>query len=153
MNFVETTHRDTAPKVEALPEQIPVVSVTYQVDPSQDPFARSNVFGTPEAQVIAEPEPDPLEPDADRTPEFLEQFPLDALQMFGTRSCRIRHSSARLMEKSTVSWWDSIWVRITARLSPSTHQRVCSRSRNAIGGSLADGSFVQVKCGPADNRP
>ncbi|HAU41694.1 MAG TPA: hypothetical protein DCW50_06565, partial [Gammaproteobacteria bacterium] len=78
MNFVETTHRDTAPKVEPLPEQIPVVSVTYQADPSQDPFARSNVFGTPEAQVIAEPEPDPLEPDADRTPEFLEQFPLDA---------------------------------------------------------------------------
>ena len=84
MNFVETTHRDTAPKVEPLPEQIPVVSVTYQADPSQDPFARSNVFGTPEAQVIAEPEPDPLEPDADRTPEFLEQFPLDALQMLGT---------------------------------------------------------------------
>ena len=28
MTFVETTHRDTAPKVEPLPEQIPVVSVT-----------------------------------------------------------------------------------------------------------------------------
>ena len=47
MHFVEITHRDTAPKVELLPEQIPVVSVTYQVDRSQDPFARSNVFGTP----------------------------------------------------------------------------------------------------------
>tara|TARA_B100000676_G_scaffold237752_1_gene237941 strand:- start:5674 stop:6240 length:567 start_codon:yes stop_codon:yes gene_type:complete len=82
--FVETTHRDTVPKVEPLPEQMPVVSVTYQADPSQDPFARSNVFGTPEAQVIAEPEPDPLEPDADRAPELLEQFPLDALQMLGT---------------------------------------------------------------------
>lgn len=84
MHFVETTHRDTVPKVESLPEQMPVVAVTYQADPSQDPFARSNVFGTPEAQVIAEPESDPLEPDADRTPEFLEQFPLDALQMLGT---------------------------------------------------------------------
>jgi len=84
MHFVETTHRDTVPKVAPLPEQMPVVSVTYQADPGQDPFARSNVFGTPEAQVIAEPEPDPLEPDADRVPEFLEQFPLDALQMLGT---------------------------------------------------------------------
>ena len=84
MHFAETTHRDTVPKVESLPEQMPVVSVIYQADPSQDPFARSNVFGTPEVQVIAEPEPDPLEPDADRTPEFLEQFPLDALQMLGT---------------------------------------------------------------------
>ncbi len=84
MRFVETTHRDTVPKVEPLPEQVPVVSVTYQADPSQDPFARSNVFGTPDAQVIAEPDLDPLEPDADRSPEFLEQFPLDALQMLGT---------------------------------------------------------------------
>jgi len=84
IEFVETTHRDTVPKVEPLPEQMPVVSVTYQADPSQDPFARSNVFGTPQAQVIAEPEPDPLEPDADRAPELLEQFPLDALQMLGT---------------------------------------------------------------------
>ena len=84
MQFVEATHRDTVPKVEPLPEQVPVASVTYQADPSQDPFARSNVFGTPEAQVIAEPEPDPLEPDANRAPELLEQFPLDALQMLGT---------------------------------------------------------------------
>ncbi len=32
MHFVETTHRDTAPKVAPLPEQMPVVSVTYQAD-------------------------------------------------------------------------------------------------------------------------
>jgi len=82
--FVETTHRDTVPKVDPLPEQTPVVSIVYRVDQSQDPFARSNVFGTPEVEVLPEPEPDPLEPDANRIPDPLEKFPLDALQMLGT---------------------------------------------------------------------
>ncbi|MDP6397932.1 MAG: pilus assembly protein PilP [Arenicellales bacterium] len=82
--FVETTHRDTVPKVDPLPEQTPVISIVYRADQSQDPFARSNVFGTPEAEAVPEPEPDPLEPDADRVPDPLEKFPLDALQMLGT---------------------------------------------------------------------
>tara|TARA_Y100000739_G_scaffold161655_1_gene139884 strand:- start:58 stop:363 length:306 start_codon:yes stop_codon:yes gene_type:complete len=33
---------------------------------------------------MPEPELDPLEPDANRVPDFLEKFPLDALQMLGT---------------------------------------------------------------------
>ena len=82
--FVETTHRNTVPKVDPLPEQAPVILITYRADEGQDPFARSNVFGTPEAEVMPEPELDPLEPDANRVPDFLEKFPLDALQMLGT---------------------------------------------------------------------
>jgi len=82
--FVETTHRDTVPKVDPLPEQTPVISITYRADQGQDPFAQSNVFGTPEAEAMPEPELDPLEPDANRVSDFLEKFPLDALQMLGT---------------------------------------------------------------------
>jgi type IV pilus assembly protein PilP len=70
--------------VDPLPEQAPVILITYRADEGQDPFARSNVFGTPEAEVMPEPELDPLEPDANRVPDFLEKFPLDALQMLGT---------------------------------------------------------------------
>ena len=33
---------------------------------------------------MPEPELDPLEPDANRVSDFLEKFPLDALQMLGT---------------------------------------------------------------------
>ncbi|HCK76880.1 MAG TPA: pilus assembly protein PilP [Gammaproteobacteria bacterium] len=82
--FVEMTHRDTAPKVDPLPEQVPVISIAYRADQSQDPFAPSNVFGKPQAEVASEPETDPLEPDVSRMPDFLEKFPLDALQMLGT---------------------------------------------------------------------
>ena len=82
--FVETTHRDTAPKVDPLPEQLPVTSIAYRADQSKDPFARSNVFGTPEPEAVPEPESDPLEPDANRVPDLLEKFPLDALKMLGT---------------------------------------------------------------------
>ena len=81
-NFVQTVHRDTVPRVDPLPELPPVESVVYQADGVADPFAPSNVFG--ESDVEAEPEPDPLTPDASRVAEALEKFPLDALQLVGT---------------------------------------------------------------------
>ena len=68
-NFVQTVHRDTVPRVDPLPELPPVESVLYQADGAADPFAPSNVFG--EGDVEAEPEPDPLTPDASRVAEAL----------------------------------------------------------------------------------
>ena len=81
-NFVQTVHRDTVPRVDPLPELLPVESVLYQADGAADPFAPSNVFG--KGDVEAEPEPDPLTPNASRVAEALEKFPLDALQLVGT---------------------------------------------------------------------
>ena len=81
-DFVLTVHRDTVPRVDPLPEMSPVESVLYLSDGVADPFAPSNVFG--EGDVEAEPEPDPLMPDASRVTEALEKFPLDALQLVGT---------------------------------------------------------------------
>ena len=81
--FVETVHRDTTPRVDPLPEYPPVELVVYPASGVVDPFAPSNVFGE-RGEVEAEPEPDPLEPDANRVAEPLEKYPLDALQLVGT---------------------------------------------------------------------
>jgi len=82
--YVTTLHRDAVPKVDPIPEQPPVRSVTYSVDESKDPFAPSNVFGKEELAATTELGPDPLAPDVDRAKEPLEQFPLDALKLLGT---------------------------------------------------------------------
>ena len=109
MHFAEITHRDTAPKVEPLPEQIPVVSVTYQVDRSQDPLRGAMSLGRRSSGDRRTRAGSP-EPDADRTPEFLEQFPLDALQMLGTLQLEGDTWALVSAPDGERQRWDSIWA-------------------------------------------
>ncbi len=82
--YVLTLHQDTVPQVEALPDQPSVEVVVYTADEARDPFAPSNVFGKEDDGVEPDTGPDPLEPDAGRSREPLEDFPLDALKLVGT---------------------------------------------------------------------
>lgn len=98
--YVATLHRDKVPEVDPLPEEPPVVEVTYAVDQAADPFAPRNVFGTvaiaadtrPGTSSVINPRPgpdptpevDPLTPNPNRQRDPLEEFPLDTLKLLGT---------------------------------------------------------------------
>ena len=83
---VLTLHQDTVPQVEGLPDQPSVEVVVYTADEARDPFAPGNVFGKEDDGVEPDIGPDPLAPDATRSREPLEDFPLDALKLVGTMS-------------------------------------------------------------------
>ena len=68
--------------IEPLPEVKPYQHFEYDADNKRDPFDSSVIA----AAVVKtrEPSNSQLSPDPNRTPEFLEAFPLDTLRMVGT---------------------------------------------------------------------
>ena len=43
-NYVRDTHKDTVPKVDPLPELLPIIPFEYSAADMTDPFAPENVF-------------------------------------------------------------------------------------------------------------
>ncbi|HCF74274.1 MAG: hypothetical protein CMK60_10245 [Proteobacteria bacterium] len=83
-NYVHNTHKDTIPKVESLPELLPIKAFEYTASAMTDPFAPENVFPEIVEEEVVDPGPDPLAPDPERRREALERFPLDTLRFAGT---------------------------------------------------------------------
>jgi len=83
-NYVRDTHKDTAPKIDPLPELLPITPFEYSASEMTDPFAPQNVFPEVVEEEEVDPGPDPLAPDPDRKKETLERFPLDTLRFAGT---------------------------------------------------------------------
>jgi len=83
-NFVRNTHKDTIPKIEPLPELLPIIAFEYAASAMTDPFAPENVFPEIVEEEEIDPGPDPLAPDPERRKETLEKFPLDTLRFAGT---------------------------------------------------------------------
>ncbi|MGI9303426.1 MAG: pilus assembly protein PilP [Gammaproteobacteria bacterium] len=82
--YVDEVMTRKAPKIEAPPLIEPYVAVDYTTADARDPFDPS-VIETPE-EVERTQSNSGVQPPTDRTPEFLESFPLDSLRMVGTLS-------------------------------------------------------------------
>ncbi len=75
-----------APGIKPLPEIRPYRQFTYIAENRRNPFDAS-IFESKLAAEAAKQTSDPtIRPNANRTPEFLESFPLDSLKMVGTLS-------------------------------------------------------------------
>jgi type IV pilus assembly protein PilP len=69
------------PGIEPLPEIKPYEMFEYQAEHLRNPFDPSAIAGQPTGEQVASSD---VSPDPNRTPEFLEGFPLDTLRMVGT---------------------------------------------------------------------
>ncbi len=80
--FTRDAFKDTRPEVEPLPQLEPYESYVYAGEAFVDPFLSLNLRKND--PVVSDGAGDVFEPQRRREP--LEQFPLDALRMFGTMS-------------------------------------------------------------------
>jgi type IV pilus assembly protein PilP len=71
------------PGIEPLPEIKPYEKFEYQAEDLRNPFDPSVIAQQP-AAVGNQVSESGISPDPNRTPEFLESFPLDTLRMVGT---------------------------------------------------------------------
>ncbi len=81
-DYVEEVKSREPPGIEPIPEVKPYKSFKYQASNGRDPFDAS-IFQAKIVQNIRKTN-STISPDPNRTPEFLENFPLDTLRMVGT---------------------------------------------------------------------
>jgi type IV pilus assembly protein PilP len=74
--FIDDTKKEPGGRVEPLPEVKPYETFIYAATSMRSPFQPGSPGGGPGAPGVR--------PDQKRNREFLEQFPLDTLQMVGT---------------------------------------------------------------------
>lgn len=74
------------PGIKPIPEVKPYQSYKYQAENERNPFDAS-IFQAKIVEKIKKPNTS-ISPDPNRTPEFLENFPLDTLRMVGTMEQR-----------------------------------------------------------------
>ena len=85
-DFAEEVKSREPPGIDPIPEVKPYQVYKYQASNERDPFDRS-IFQAKLIQKIRKPN-SAISPDPNRTPEFLENFPLDTLRMVGTMEQR-----------------------------------------------------------------
>ncbi len=81
-DYVEEVKSREPPGIDPIPEVKPYQSFKYQADSARNPFDAS-IFQAKIVQNIRKSS-STISPDPNRTPEFLENFPLDTLRMVGT---------------------------------------------------------------------
>lgn len=81
-DYVEEVKSREPPGIDPIPEVKPYQSYKYLADNLRDPFDES-IFQAKIVESIRRPNSS-VSPDPNRTPEFLENFPLDTLRMVGT---------------------------------------------------------------------
>ena len=85
-DFVETEKSREPPGIDPIPEVKPYQIYKYTASNERDPFDTS-IFQAKIVEKIRKPN-STVSPDPNRTPEFLENFPLDTLRMVGTMEQR-----------------------------------------------------------------
>ncbi len=85
-DFVEEVKSREPPGIDPIPEVKPYQIYKYQVSNQRDPFD-TTIFQAKIVEKIRKPN-STISPDPNRTPEFLESFPLDTLRMVGTMQQR-----------------------------------------------------------------
>ena len=86
--FTKSVREAEKPKVDPLPELIPVEAFEYNASTIGSPFSIENVI--PEVTDESTVEVDAILPDQNRQRQALEYFPLDSLKMVGTLSQKNR---------------------------------------------------------------
>lgn len=81
-DYAEEVKSREPPGIDPIPEVKPYQSFKYQADKARNPFDAS-IFQAKIVQNIRKTN-STISPNPNRTPEFLENFPLDALVMVGT---------------------------------------------------------------------
>ncbi len=81
-DYVEEVKSREPPGIDPIPEVKPYQSYKYQANNQRNPFDAS-IFQAKIVEKIKRPNSS-ISPDPNRTPEFLENFPLDSLRMVGT---------------------------------------------------------------------
>ena len=81
-DYVEEVKSREPPGIDPIPEVKPYQSFKYQANNERNPFDAS-IFQAKIVQNIRKSN-SKISPDPNRTPEFLENFPLDTLRMVGT---------------------------------------------------------------------
>ena len=81
-DYVEEVKSREPPGIDPIPEVKPYQSFKYQANNARNPFDAS-IFQAKIVQNIRKSN-STISPDPNRTPEFLENFPLDTLRMVGT---------------------------------------------------------------------
>ncbi len=82
-DYAEEVKSREPPGIDPIPEVKPYQSFKYQANNSRNPFD-ATIFQTKIVQNIRKKTGSGITPDPNRTPEFLENFPLDTLRMVGT---------------------------------------------------------------------
>ncbi len=85
-DYVEEVKSREPPGIDPIPEVKPYKSFKYVADEQRNPFD-ATIFQAKIVQNISRPDSS-ISPDPNRTPEFLENFPLDTLRMVGTMEQR-----------------------------------------------------------------
>lgn len=85
-DHVEEVKSREPPGIDPIPEVKPYQSYKYQANNQRNPFDAS-IFQAKIVEKIRKPN-STISPDPNRTPEFLENFPLDTLRMVGTMEQR-----------------------------------------------------------------
>lgn len=85
-DHVEEVKSREPPGIDPIPEVKPYQSYKYQANNQRNPFDAS-IFQAKIVEKIRKPN-SAISPDPNRTPEFLENFPLDTLRMVGTMEQR-----------------------------------------------------------------
>ena len=81
-DYAEEVKSREPPGIDPIPEVKPYQSFKYQTNNARNPFD-SSIFKAKIVQNIRKTN-STISPDPNRTPEFLENFPLDTLRMVGT---------------------------------------------------------------------
>jgi type IV pilus assembly protein PilP len=81
--FTDSTHKNTKPRVEPIPEVKVSERFAYSAYDLPDPFGPDNLAPAASAAAQADDDSGPR-PDETRPKDPLEEYPLDALQMVGT---------------------------------------------------------------------
>lgn len=81
-DYAEEVKSREPPGIDPIPEVKPYQSFNYQANSARNPFDAS-IFQAKIVQNIRKTNSN-VSPDPNRTPEFLENFPLDTLRMVGT---------------------------------------------------------------------
>lgn len=86
-DYVEEVKSREPPGIDPIPEVKPYQSYKYQANNLRNPFDAS-IFQAKIVENIRKRPDSTVSPDPNRTPEFLENFPLDTLRMVGTMEQR-----------------------------------------------------------------
>ena len=81
-DYIEEVKSREPPGIDPIPEVKPYQSFKYQANNERNPFD-ATIFQAKIVQNIRKSN-STISPDPNRTPEFLENFPLDTLRMVGT---------------------------------------------------------------------
>lgn len=81
-DWMKKVERETVPAVKPLPEPKDFVPYAYQPGAAIEPFSETKLLN--ELARVAANSPNPLQPDAGRVREVLENYPLDTMRMVGT---------------------------------------------------------------------